>query len=280
MRSEILLTKGRRIFMIAEYLSGVSTLTLIIHLLDILLVWFLVYKLLSLLKGTRGMQLVKGILIVIGLKIFFIGFRTMTYIFEQAVTWGVLGIMIIFQPELRRALEYIGRVQLSNIFNINYKDVEKNSTEHIIKAVVDSSRHMARRRIGALIVLENNIGLDEYVESGITVNAEVTNELIINIFIPNTPLHDGAMIIDENKIRAASCVLPLSDNRSIASSYGTRHRAALGLSEVTDAIIIAVSEETGKISVCQNGILTSDFSTEDLTKFLEKNWKQQEKIIK
>ena len=268
--------------MIAEYLSGVSTLTLIIHLLDILLVWFLVYKLLSLLKGTRGMQLVKGILIVIGLKIFFnfIGFRTMTYIFEQAVTWGVLGIMIIFQPELRRALEYIGRVQLSNIFNINYKDVEKDSTEHIIKAVVDSSRHMARRRIGALIVLENNIGLDEYVESGITVNAEVTNELIINIFIPNTPLHDGAMIIDGNKIRAASCVLPLSDNRSIASSYGTRHRAALGLSEVTDAIIIAVSEETGKISVCQNGILTSDFSTEDLTKFLEKNWKQQEKIIK
>ena len=144
--------------MIAEYLSGVSTLTLIIHLLDILLVWFLVYKLLNLLKGTRGMQLVKGILIVIGLKIFFnfIGFKTMTYIFEQVVTWGVLGIMIIFQPELRRALEYIGRVQLSNIFNINYKDVQKKSTEHIIKAVVDSSRHMARRRIGALIVLENN----------------------------------------------------------------------------------------------------------------------------
>ena len=163
---------------------------------------------------------------------------------------------------------------------MNYKDVQKDSTEHIIKAVVDSSRHMARRRIGALIVLENNTGLDEYVESGITVNAEVTTELIINIFIPNTPLHDGAMIIDGNKIRAASCVLPLSDNRSIASSYGTRHRAALGLSEVTDAIIIAVSEETGKISVCQNGILTSDFSTEDLTKFLEKNWKQQEKIIK
>ena len=167
-----------------------------------------------------------------------------------------------------------------NIFNINYKDVQKNSTEHIIKAVVDSSRHMARRRIGALIVLENNTGLDEYVESGITVNAEVTNELIINIFIPNTPLHDGAMIIDENKIRAASCVLPLSDNRSIASSYGTRHRAALGLSEVTDAIVIAVSEETGKISVCQNGVLTSDFSTEDLTKYLAKNWKQQDKIIK
>jgi len=220
--------------MIAEYLSGVSTLTLIIHLLDILLVWFLVYKLLSLLKGTRGMQLVKGILIVIGLKIFFnfIGFKTMTYIFEQVVTWGVLGIMIIFQPELRRALEYIGRVQWTNILNFNYKDVQKGQKDHIIKAVATSSRHMARRRIGALIVLENSTGLDEYVESGIEINAEVTHELIINIFIPNTPLHDGAMIINKDKIRAASCVLPLSDNRTIASSYGTRHRAALGLSEL------------------------------------------------
>ena len=227
--------------MIAEYLSNIGTLSLVIHVLDILLVWFLVYKLLTLLKGTRGMQLVKGILIIIGLKIFrtftvckklkglkiffnFIGFTTMTYIFDQVVTWGVLGIMIIFQPELRRALEYIGRVQLSNI--LKYKDTTKDTKEHIIKAVVDSTRHMARRRIGALIVMENNTGLDEYVESGIKINSEVTNELIINIFIPNTPLHDGAMIIDRKSIRAASCVLPLSDNRSIASSYGTRHRAA------------------------------------------------------
>lgn len=268
--------------MIADYLSGVSTLTLVINILDILLVWLLVYKLLTLLKGTRGMQLVKGILIVIGLKIFFnfIGFTTMTYIFDQVVTWGVLGIMIIFQPELRRALEYIGRVQWTNILNFNYKDVEKNEKENIIKAVVDSSRHMARRRIGALIVLENNTGLDEYVESGIKINSDVTNELIINIFIPNTPLHDGAMIIDKEKIRAASCVLPLSDNRSIASSYGTRHRAALGLSELTDAIVVAVSEETGKISICQNGKLKTDFTDEELTNYLTKNWQTAEKIIK
>lgn len=269
--------------MIADYLSGISTLTLVIHLLDILLVWFLVYKLLTLLKGTRGMQLVKGILIIIGLKIFFnfIGFTTMTYIFDQVVTWGVLGIMIIFQPELRRALEYIGRVQWTNILNFNYKDVQIGQKDHIIKAVATSSRHMARRRIGALIVLENSTGLDEYVESGIEINAEVTHELIINIFIPNTPLHDGAMIINKDKIRAASCVLPLSDNRTIASSYGTRHRAALGLSELTDAIVIAVSEETGKISVCQNGKLTTDFTDEKLMKYLEENWQQQnEKIIK
>ena len=111
-------------------------------------------------------------------------------------------------------------------------------------------------------------------ESGIKINSEVTNELIINIFIPNTPLHDGAMIIDRKSIRAASCVLPLSDNRSIASSYGTRHRAALGLSELTDSIIIVVSEETGKISICQNGRLVTDFSEKELTKYLEENWQQ------
>ncbi|MGX7112518.1 diadenylate cyclase CdaA [Gemella cuniculi] len=268
--------------MIADYLSNISTLALIIHILDVALVWLLVYKLLSLLKGTRGMQLVKGILIIIGLKIFFnfIGFTTMTYIFDQVVTWGVLGIIIIFQPELRRALEYIGRVQLSNILNFNYKDVEKNKREQIVKSVVDASRHMARRRIGALIVLENQTGLDEYVESGIEINAEVTNELIINIFIPNTPLHDGAMIVSKDKIRAASCVLPLSDNRSISSSYGTRHRAALGLSELTDAIVVAISEETGKITVCQNGKLTTDFNEENLTKYLTNNWQQnKDKII-
>ena len=251
--------------MIADYLSGISTLTLVIHLLDILLVWFLVYKLLTLLKGTRGMQLVKGILIIIGLKIFFnfIGFTTMTYIFDQVVTWGVLGIMIIFQPELRRALEYIGRVQWTNILNFNYKDVQKGQKDHIIKAVATSSRHMARRRIGALIVLENNTGLDEYVESGIEINAEVTHELIINIFIPNTPLHDGAMIINKDKIRAASCVLPLSDNRTIASSYGTRHRAAIGLSEVSDAFTFVVSEETGGISVTYNGTFRHDLTLEE-----------------
>ncbi|AME08808.1 MULTISPECIES: diadenylate cyclase CdaA [Gemella] len=262
--------------MIADYLSNIGTLTLIIHLLDILLVWVVVYKLLTLLKGTRGMQLVKGILIVIGLKIFFsfIGFTTMTYIFDQVVTWGVLGIMIIFQPELRRALEYIGRVQLSNILNLNIKK-EKDNKADIISSIVETTRHMSRRRIGALLVLENYTGLDEYVESGIIINATVSNELIINIFIPNTPLHDGAMILNKDKIRAASCVLPLSDNRSIASSYGTRHRAALGLSELTDAIVVVVSEETGKISVCQNGILTTDFKSDELSKYLTENWLTQ-----
>ena len=259
--------------MIAEYLSGIGTLKLIIHLLDIALVWYLIYKLLTLLKGSRGMQLFKGILIVVGLKIFFnfIGFDTMTYIFDQLVTWGVLVIIIIFQPELRRALEYLGRIKLSSFLK-NGVDNQDDAREKVTKTVIDSAKHMARRRIGALIVLEDSTGLDEYVEGGVKLDADITNELIINIFIPNTPLHDGAVIMNKSKIRAASCVLPLTDNPNIASNYGTRHRAALGLSEVTDALILVVSEETGKISVCRNGSLKTDFTDEQLKDYILENW--------
>lgn len=260
--------------MLANYLSGISNLKIIINILDILLVWFLVYKLLIILKGTRGMQLVKGIFIVIAFRIFFniIGFDIMTYIFDQLVTWGVLGIIIIFQPEIRKALEHLGRANLQSFFKFNYKDVDKNEKTNIIKIISDATRHMSRRRIGALIVLENYNTLDEYVDRGIAINADISNELLINIFIPNTPLHDGAMILSKDKIRAASCVLPLTDNRNIASNYGTRHRAAIGLSEIVDAIVVVVSEETGKISICKEGKLISDFSEEALSSYLNKNW--------
>ena len=259
--------------MIADYLSSIGIVKLIIHLLDIGLVWFLIYKLLTLLKGSRGMQLVKGILIVVGLKLFFnfIGFDTMTYIFDQLVTWGVLVIIIIFQPELRRALEYLGRVKITNFFKNNGTLVDDDK-ENVVKIVVDSAKHMARRRIGALLVLEDSTGLDEYVEGGVKLDADITNELIVNIFIPNTPLHDGAVIMNKEKIRAASCVLPLTDNPNIASNYGTRHRAALGLSELTDALILVVSEETGKISICRNGKLTTDFKDDELNKYILENW--------
>ena len=259
--------------MIADYISQIGTLKLIIHLLDICLVWLLIYKLLSLLKGTRGMQLVKGILIVVGLKIFFnfIGFSTMTYIFDQLVTWGVLVIIIIFQPELRRALEYLGRVNLLNLFKNSKDDVDDNK-EKVVDIVVSSAKHMARRRIGALIVLENNTGLDEYTESGVKLDADISSELLVNIFIPNTPLHDGAVIMSKEKIYAASCVLPLSDNPNIASNYGTRHRAALGLSEVTDAFVVVISEETGNISLCRNGKLHAALKENDLKEYLLKKW--------
>lgn len=260
--------------MLADYFSNVELITLLISLVDILLVWVLVYFALVLLKGTRGIQLLKGILIIVILKVTFniIGFKTMSYIIDQLVTWGVLAIIIIFQPEIRRTLEHIGRIDLFNlIFKRQNTDTDREKSK-VISMVSASARHMARRRIGALIVLENNTGLDEYTDSGVKINSEISTELIINLFIPNTPLHDGALILNKEKLRAASCVLPLSDNRDIDSKYGTRHRAALGLSEHTDAITIVISEETGVISVARNGKLITDFTEETLAEYLEKHW--------
>ena len=247
------------------------------NLIDILIVWYILYNILVIIKGTRAIHLMKGIAAIAAMKFisFFLGLTTLDWIMNFVIQWGVVAALIVFQPEIRRGLEHIGR---SNFFS--RKSESANEAEIMINELNTAIQYMAKRRIGALISIEQGNSLEEFINTGIPIHSEISNQLITNIFIPNTPLHDGAMIIDENKIRAASCVLPLSDNRSIASSYGTRHRAALGLSEVTDAIVIAVSEETGKISVCQNGVLTSDFSTEDLTKYLAKNWKQQDKIIK
>ena len=267
--------------MFLNYFNEVNILSLAIHIVDILLVWFLVYKLLTLLRGTRGMQLIKGIFIIIVLKLLFnlIGFTTMTYLFDQIVTWGVLAIIIIFQPELRRALEHIGRINLMTLLTFNTENTENKEKDKIIDAVVKASKHLAMRRIGALIVLENNIGLNEYIERGVIIDSKVSSELLINIFIPNTPLHDGALIISDNKIAAATCVLPLTDNTNIASEFGTRHRAAIGLSETTDSLTIVVSEETGKISLAKGGILNIDLSEENLMTFLKEHWQPKEKLL-
>ena len=257
--------------------SSLGAWSSIRNIVDIVIVWYLLYNLLLIMKGTKAVHLMKGLAVIAGVKFisYMFGLITLDWIMNLVIQWGVVGAIVVFQPEIRRGLEHIGR---SNFFS--RRSSGTNQAQRMIEELNISVQYMAKRRIGALICIEQSNSLEEYINTGIPLQSRISNQLMTQIFIPNTPLHDGAMIIDENKIRAASCVLPLSDNRSIASSYGTRHRAALGLSEVTDAIIIAVSEETGKISVCQNGILTSDFSTEDLTKFLEKNWKQQEKIIK
>lgn len=259
--------------MLADYFADVQLVKFTISMIDIALVWVLVYTSLNLLKGTRGIQLVKGILIILALKVAFniIGFKTMSYIVDQLVTWGVLAIIIIFQPEIRRTLEHIGRFDLLNIIFKNQKD-ESKEKNRIISLLVSSTKYMARRRIGALIVLENINTLEEYTEAGIKLNSEISEELIINLFIPNTPLHDGAVIINKDKILAASCVLPLSDSREISSKYGTRHRAALGISEVTDSITLIVSEETGNISISIGGRLITDVKEKELTQFLTTNW--------
>ncbi|MFD2706309.1 diadenylate cyclase CdaA [Salibacterium lacus] len=235
---------------------------------DIALVAYVVYKLITVIRGTRAVQLLKGITVILAVWFLssFFGLRTLQWIMGQAVTYGLLAIIIIFQPELRRALEQLGR---GRIFGRTATPEEENDLK-TVEAIMKSVKYMAKRRIGALISIEKETGMNDYVETGIPMNASVTSELLINTFIPNTPLHDGAVIMRRNEISAAACYLPLSENPFISKELGTRHRAALGISEVTDCLTIAVSEETGGISVTKNGDLHRDLDEETLRAMLER----------
>ncbi len=238
------------------------------QIIDILLVTYVIYKLIMVIRGTRAVQLLKGITVILAIWFLssFFGLRTLQWLMSQTVTYGLLAIIIIFQPELRRALEQLGR---GRFFSRTTVPQEEEATKSI-DAVVKAANYMAKRRIGALISLERETGMTDYVETGISMNANLTSELLINLFIPNTPLHDGAVIIKENTILAAACYLPLSENPFISKELGTRHRAALGISEVTDSVTIVVSEETGNISLTKNGELHRDLDEETLRNLLKK----------
>ncbi|WP_078429441.1 diadenylate cyclase CdaA [Alkalihalobacterium alkalinitrilicum] len=246
----------------------IQILTHLGSIIDILLVTYVIYKLIIVIRGTRAVQLLKGITVILAVWILsnILGLRTLHWLMTQTVTYGLLAIIIIFQPELRRALEQLGRGRFFSRTNIPQEELATKSIEAILKA----SSYMAKRRIGALISVERETGMNDYVETGIGMNAKLTSELLINVFIPNTPLHDGAVIIKENSILAAGCYLPLSENPFISKELGTRHRAALGISEVTDSITIVVSEETGNVSLTKNGELHRDLNEEQLRHLLEK----------
>ncbi|MDA3128469.1 diadenylate cyclase CdaA [Aliibacillus thermotolerans] len=248
--------------------EDIDILNIVGTVVDIALVAYVIYKLITVIRGTRAVQLLKGItviLIVWFLSSFF-GLRTLQWLMSQTVTYGLLAIIIIFQPELRRALEQLGRGR----FFTRSTTVEEKNTVQMIEAMMKAVKYMAKRRIGALISIEKETGMNDYVETGIQMNAKVSTELLINIFIPNTPLHDGAVIMRNNQITAAACYLPLSENPFISKELGTRHRAALGISEVTDSLTIVISEETGNISVAKNGDLHRAIDEETLKAMLEK----------
>ncbi|WCK54806.1 diadenylate cyclase CdaA [Aneurinibacillus sp. Ricciae_BoGa-3] len=238
---------------------------------DILIVSYLIYKVIMLLRGTRALQLLKGIMVIVVLMVAssYLQLQTLHWLMNQALTYGVVAILIIFQPELRRGLEQLGR---GSLFSRSLKPDEEiviNFVESTAKAVF----YMAKRRIGALIVIEQETGLSDYIETGISIEAKTSSELLINIFIPNTPLHDGAVIMRKDRVMAAGCYLPLSENPTISKELGTRHRAAIGLSEVSDAITLVVSEETGQVSIAMNGEIIRNLSKENLSSFL------QEKLV-
>ncbi|EMF45158.1 hypothetical protein B481_3461 [Planococcus halocryophilus Or1] len=253
-----------------ESLTDQTSFRLLGNIIDILLVWFVVYKLITVIKGTKAVQLLKGIFVIIIARLVTqaLNLETLGWIMQQVLEWGFLAIIIIFQPELRRALEQLGRGRLFSSSTLN----EESERNRLIEAMSKSVSYMAKRRIGALVSIERETGLSEYIETGIPMNSDLTSELMINLFIPNTPLHDGAVIVQKNRIAAAACYLPLSESPFISKELGTRHRAALGISEVTDAITIVVSEETGAISLTANGDLHRNLSLEDFEVKLRRIW--------
>jgi len=232
-------------------------------LIDIGIVAYVFYKIYMLLKETRAKQLVKGIMVLLVVTQLSDWFQlhVMNWILINTMTVGLIALLIVFQPELRRALEYIGRTKL---LSKSMQDLEYEKLENIVDEMMESISSLSRQKIGALIVIEKDTGLSEIAESGTILDADISRGLLINIFMPNTPLHDGAIIIRNNKILAAACFLPLSDNPSLSKDLGTRHRAGVGISEKSDAFVIMVSEETGAISVAQHGKLSRFLDTKTL----------------
>lgn len=246
----------------------------ILDIVDVSIVAYAFYKLYMLIKETRAEQLIKGIFVLlIATKASeILQLHVVNYILKNTMTVGLIALLIVFQPELRRALEYIGRTKLiiKPIGEFESEDIEE-SMEEIIEAMFS----LSRQKIGALIIIERETGINDIIQTGTILDGKISRQLLINIFIPNTPLHDGALVIKNNRIRAAGCFLPLTENKNLNKELGTRHRAGIGISERSDCISLIVSEENGYISMAQNGNLYRNISREYIKEALNKSLKQE-----
>lgn len=222
---------------------------------DILIVAYVIYRILVLIRGTRAVSLIKGlaVLFIANLVSRILGLTTVYWLLQRAITMVFVALPIVFMPELRRALEQIGRGRL---FGAGFDLFSREDAARSIGEIARAASLLSAQKIGALIIIERDTGLQDFVETGVRMDAVVSAELLMNIFIPNTPLHDGSVIIRGDRIAAASCYLPLTENPNLSKRLGTRHRAALGISEQTDAVAVIVSEETGAISIASAGRLT------------------------
>ncbi|MBE5971111.1 MAG: TIGR00159 family protein [Lachnoclostridium sp.] len=241
-----------------SWIAFVPKMITFTNIIEILLLSFLIYKILCWVQNTRAWTLLKGGLIIIAFYLLASFFRltTITWIINRMGLLAVLAVLIIFQPELRKALEQLGSKNILNgIFFADESRSPEGYTEKTVNEIVRAAYEMGKVKTGALIVIEKEVSLQEIERTGIEVDGIVTSQLLINIFEHNTPLHDGAVVIRGNRITAATCYLPLTDNLSISKDLGTRHRAALGISEVTDSMTVVVSEETGRVSLAQGGEL-------------------------
>lgn len=260
-----------------KFFNMINTLRFL-DIIDIAIVAVCIYKLYMMIKETRAEQLVKGLVIIFifekisdSLKLY-----TVNWVLENMMTALAIMIIVVFQPELRKILETIGR---SNILTKSFADIRGEKVDKCVEEIVHAVFSLSRQRIGALIIFERSTGLGDVVETGTVLNSAISSELLINIFIPNTPLHDGAVVIKNDTIKAAACFLPLSTEQSISKELGTRHRAAIGMSEKSDCLALIVSEETGGISIAEHGKINRYVDEPTLTKILTKLYNDQDSYI-
>ncbi|EFE28451.1 TIGR00159 family protein [Filifactor alocis ATCC 35896] len=243
-------------------------------IVDILIVSYIFYNLYLLIKETRAEQLMKGILVLLAITRIaeVLELQLLSWLLTHTIQAGMFALLIVFQPELRRILEYLGQTKfLSTSITNSY-----TNNDNFILELVEGMMSLSRQKIGALIILERKTGINEIIQTGTKIDGELTRQLLINIFIPNTPLHDGAVVVRKNKIAAAGCFLPLTENKFLNQELGTRHRAALGISERSDCISLVVSEETGHISIAQNGKLYKDLKEDTLKSLLKKGLEEEQ----
>lgn len=252
--------------------------SLFTKLIDVLLVWYALYFILkNLRKNVKMVLLFKGILIILFVKIIGDLFNLVTigYLLDYVLTWGPLALIVIFQPEIRNVLEHLGRSQLLG----RHKVLTVDEREKMVYEITNAMEYLKKSRIGALIVIERDNSLNEYIEKSKKIYADISSDLLISIFFPNNPLHDGGVIIQGDKITSAGAVFPTSDNLKISKRLGTRHRAALGISETGDCIAIVVSEETGRLSIAINGELNYNLTLDEVKLILLEELRPKKTIL-
>lgn len=243
----------------------------IFDIIDIAIVAFVIYKAIKMIKETRAEQLIKGIVILLVVLQLsdWLQLDAINYILRNTMQLGLLALLIVFQPELRKGLEHVGRSNIGSFFKVENKE-EILKRKDVISNICYACGNLSRNKIGALIVIERETKLGDIIHTGTAIEAIVSSQLLENIFFPNSPLHDGAAVIRNNKIAAANAYLPLTEDNTLSRELGTRHRAAIGISEISDCIVVVVSEETGKISIARNGSMTRNLTVDTLSRALNR----------
>lgn len=255
-----------------------SIVEFITKTLDVLLVWLVLYYILkNLRRNVKMILLFKGVIIIIGLKLISVWFNLVTvgYLLDYVFTWAPLAVIVIFQPEIRNILEHLGRSQLLG----RHKLLTVDEREKVVYEIVNAMESLKKDRIGALMVIERDNSLTEYIEKSKKLYADISSDLLVTIFFPNNPLHDGGVIIQGDKITSAGAVFPTSDSLKISKRLGTRHRAALGISETGDCIALVVSEETGRLSIAMNGELNYNLTLDEVKMILLEELRPKNSVI-